>query len=397
MIAFVQRAVGYSLTGDTREQALFLGYGHGANGKSVFLEVLTALLGEYAANASFDTFDAGRRNESTNDLAALKGKRFVTVIESDEDRRLAEARVKAVTGQDLITCRFLYCEPFSYRPQFKLWMAMNHKPVISGTDNGIWRRIKLIPFTQTFEGRADKTLATKLRAELPGILNWALEGLRAWQRDGLGTAAAVDSATKEYRRESDLVTQWLDECTEQDPSATLTTGTAIDSYTAWCKRNGYRAPTARGLGRRLVELGYEAGRTNSRRFYVGLRLVEDDEPAVTSVTFSRGFRESSLRNSDSREISLKSQNNVTNVTELDELAEIALETNEIEGGPLAMAHQSAPQREPREALITYVHRLMRGKYFEAALEVMDDTANLADWTYERMGCHEVLAALQEET
>ena len=198
LIAYIQRAVGYSLTGATSEQKLFLLHGAGANGKSVFLEVLSLLLADYAANTSFDTFDAGRRNEATNDLAALKGKRLVTVIETDEDRRLAEARVKAVTGQDTITCRFLYGEFFSYRPQFKIWLAMNHKPIIRGTDRGIWRRIQLVPFTQNFEGRADTHLRDKLQAELPGILNWALTGLQVWLAHGVGTAAAVARATDEY-------------------------------------------------------------------------------------------------------------------------------------------------------------------------------------------------------
>lgn len=287
LIAFIQRAVGYSLTGDTREQKLFLCFGHGENGKSKFLDVLSHLLGEYAASAPFDTFDAGRRSEATNDLAALKSARLVTVIESDEDRRLAEARVKAVTGQDAISCRFLYGEYFTYRPQFKIWMAMNHKPVITGTDNGIWRRIRLIPFTQSFKDRADLTIGEKLLAELPGILNWALAGLKAWQRDGLGTAKAIDDATNEYRRESDLVSQWLEECTEPNIDGRMPAGDAIDSYAAWCKRNGYRAPTSRSLGRRLSEIGIDLGisviRSNGLRYYIGVRLLEHDS-AVSAVS-----------------------------------------------------------------------------------------------------------------
>ncbi len=276
LIAFIQRAIGYTLTGDTREQTMFLCFGHGANGKSVFLDVLTHLLGDYAASASFDTFDAGRRSEATNDLAALKGKRLVTVIETEEDRRLAEARVKAVTGQDKISCRFLYGEFFEYTPQFKLWFAMNHKPVIQGTDNGIWRRVQLIPFTQSFQAHPDKTLATKLLAELPGILNWALAGLRDWQANGLGTAQAIIDATDEYRRESDLVSQWLEECTERDIDGQMPTSLAITSYMAWCKHNGYRAPSDRVLGRRLRELGYESRKgTGGKRYYLGLVLLDD--------------------------------------------------------------------------------------------------------------------------
>ncbi len=286
LIAYIQRAVGYSLTGDTREQKLFLCYGGGANGKSVFLDVLAALLGDYAATASFDTFDAGHRTDATNDLAALKGARLVTVIETDEDRRLSEARVKSVTGQDPISCRFLYGEFFTYRPTFKLWFAMNHKPGIRGTDRGIWRRVKLIPFTQNFEGREDKRLKEKLLEELPGILNWALVGLRHWQEQGgIGTAQAVETATDEYRIESDLVAQWLGECCDDEAEVHTPASTLYDSYRTWCKSYGYREPTATALGRSLVEKGYPKTRTKRGNVYVGLRLAE---PTDASPSFTVG-------------------------------------------------------------------------------------------------------------
>lgn len=195
VIAFIRRAVGYSLTGDTREDVMFLCHGKGANGKSTFLNVLGKLSGDYAGSTSFNTFDADRRNEASNDLAALRGKRLVTIVETDEDRRLAEARVKAVTGRDPITCRFLFQEYFTYRPTFKIWLAMNHKPNITGTDDGIWRRILLIPFTQSFKDKPNKQLESQLADELPGILNWALAGLQEWAREGLGVPAAVRQAT----------------------------------------------------------------------------------------------------------------------------------------------------------------------------------------------------------
>ncbi len=313
LIAFIQRAVGYSLTGDTREQKLFLCFGHGENGKSVFMELLSHLLGDYAANAAFDTFDAGRRSEATNDLAALKGKRIVTVIETEDDRRLAEARVKAVTGQDKISCRFLYGEFFEYRPQFKIWMAMNHKPVISGTGHSIWRRIRLIPFTQNFENRSDKQLAAKLRDELPGILNWALAGLQAWQRDGLGTAKAIDEATNEYRRESDLVSQWLEECTERDIDGRMPTSAAIESYMAWCKHNGYRAPSDRVLGRRLRELGYEASKgTGGKRFYLGLTLLDETQSGTSGTNYA--FLGNSSQEKPHRDFYPKQSNSATSAT-----------------------------------------------------------------------------------
>lgn len=274
LIRFVQRAIGYSLTGDTSEQKMFLCHGAGANGKSVFLEAISLLLGDYASGTPFATFDADRRNESTNDLAALKGKRFVTVIESDEDRRLAEARVKAVTGQDTVTCRFLYGEFFTYKPTFKLWMAMNHKPIIRGTDRGIWRRIVLIPFTQSFEGREDRELMDDLKSELPGILNWAIEGLQEWRNEGLGTARVIVEATEEYRKESDILGQWFADCCASSPTGRTPAAEAYTSFRDWCRSFGFREPTQTGFARGLIEKGYERVRDMKKRSYGGFILVD---------------------------------------------------------------------------------------------------------------------------
>lgn len=279
LIAYIQRAAGYSLTGDTSEQKVFLCHGGGANGKSVFLKVLAWLLGDYSANATFDTFDAGRRSEATNDLAALKGCRLVTMIETEEDRRLAEAKIKAVTGGDLVTARFLYGEFFSYRPQFKIWLAMNHKPVIKGTDRGIWRRLQLIPFTQSFEGREDRTLAAQLRAELPGILNWALEGLRAWHEQGLGECGAIADATREYQEESDQVGRWLADHTTMgdsktvDPRLRVKVAAAYADYSRWASENGEWALSQTLWGRRLTERGIRRDRLSGSWHYFGFGLL----------------------------------------------------------------------------------------------------------------------------
>jgi P4 family phage/plasmid primase-like protien len=272
LIRYMQRAVGYSLTGETKEEVLFLCYGSGANGKSKFLDVLTHLLGDYAGAASFETFNAGNRNEAGYDLAVLKGKRAVTVIETNEDRYLDEAKVKAVTGQDVISCRFLYGNFFTYRPQFKIWMAMNHKPVIRGTDNGIWRRVHLIPFTQTFKGREDRDLITKLLVELPGILNWALEGLRQWQQLGLGMPEAVKNATEEYRHESDSIGQWIEERTRENPLGLLRASEGYSDYSAWTLERGERPFGQKKWKQSLVERGYKDSRNNKGVHYFGLEL-----------------------------------------------------------------------------------------------------------------------------
>jgi putative DNA primase/helicase len=282
LISWVQRAVGYSLTGDTREQVMFMLFGGGANGKSVFLEIISFLLGDYSANTPFSTFEASKRNEASNDLAALKGKRLVTAIETNEDRRLDEARVKSVTGQDEITARFLFQEFFTFRPAFKIWMAVNHKPIVKGTDRGIWRRIRLVPFTQNFEGqKADRGLTSKLKAELPGILNWALEGLRQWREKGLGFAKAVEGASKEYQKESDLVQQWMDECVTLDANEKTPCADAYASFKEWARERSYPSFSMNSFARNMTDKGFDRKSTGKRRVYVGLKL---DEPPLISLT-----------------------------------------------------------------------------------------------------------------
>lgn len=273
LIAYIQRAVGYSLTGHTHEQKLFLLHGHGANGKSVFLEVLSWLAGDFHAAAGFATFDADTRRDSKNDdLAALKGKRLVCIIETDEDRRLAESRVKAITGGDAISCRFLYGRYFSYRPTFKIWLAVNHKPTIHGTDFGIWRRLVLIPFLATFTGaKMDKKLPAKLRSEGAGILNWAIEGARAWYRDGLGTCTTVEEAVRGYKTESDVIGLWIDQRCLLADNLKAEAGELYGNYRLWAEVNGMRPMTSQAWGRRM---GERTGLEKRRYTYhgIGLRL-----------------------------------------------------------------------------------------------------------------------------
>jgi putative DNA primase/helicase len=272
LIAWIQRAVGNLLTGDTSEQKIFLCFGSGANGKSVFLDVLSHLLGDYAGNCSFATFDAAKRSEATNDLAALKGKRLVTVIETDEDKRLAEARVKSVTGQDVITARFLYGEFFSFKPYFKIWMAMNHKPLIRGSDEGIWRRIVLIPFTENFINKSDPYLVSRLINELPGILNWALEGLREWKQKRLGSARVIDEASNNYRKESDLLQQWLDESVTLGKDLKTPCNDAYQSFVEWSITRGYPRWSSNSFGRAMSEKSFERKSDGRARTYIGFTL-----------------------------------------------------------------------------------------------------------------------------
>ncbi|MDX6611632.1 MAG: putative primase/helicase [Blastocatellia bacterium] len=274
LISYIQRAVGYCLTGETKEQAFFLCHGVGANGKSVFLDVISQMMGDYAGAASFESFDAARRSESSNDLAALKGKRLITIIEADEDRRLAEAKVKAVTGGDPISCRFLYGEYFTYRPTFKIWMAVNHRPIIRGGDRGILRRIHLIPFHQSFEGREDRHLKQKLLAESSGILNWALEGLRLYNSEGLTMPKAVSEATDHYRDEQDSIGQWLNEEAIVSSEAELAAAEGYQRYKTWAETRGEKPFAQKRWSNYLIEKEFEKARRNSGIFYKGLRINE---------------------------------------------------------------------------------------------------------------------------
>ena len=254
LIAFVQRLVGYCLTGDIREHLLAVLHGPGCNGKSTFIGVLKRLLGDYAVTAAFDTFMRQRnRGGPRNDLARLHRARLVTAAESGEGRRLDEATVKEITGGDTIAARFLYGEHFEFIPQFKLVLVTNHCPRVDGDDDAIWRRLRLVPFEQSFEGREDRELGAKLEAELPGILAWAVEGCLAWLRDGIGEAAAVTHATAEYRQDEDLLGAFLAErCVTHGEVATADFREAYEQY---CREVGEQPLGASVLGKRLAKRG----------------------------------------------------------------------------------------------------------------------------------------------
>lgn len=271
LIAFLRRAVGYSLTGDVSERVLFLLHGTGANGKSTLLEIIRALMGDYATRTPTETLmlqrgDSGPRN----DIARLKGARFVSASESDDGRRLAESLVKDLTGGDTITARYLYSELFEYRPEFKLFLATNHKPEIRGTDPAIWDRLRLVPFgVRIPEGERDRHLAAKLRAELPGILAWAVRGCREWQAHGLQSPAEVTRATAQYRADMDDLAGWLAECCTVAPDATAYAQAAVESFNAY---TGQRI-TPKRLARALTERGFTSTRTMAGVRWQGFGLL----------------------------------------------------------------------------------------------------------------------------
>ena len=274
--AFVQRAVGYSLTGDTRERCLFIPYGTGGNGKSTFLEAVRGVLGDYARQADVSTFMLGRTDSGPRpEVVRLSGARFISSVEVEEGRRLAESLVKALTGNDTIAARGLYSNVVEFQPVFKLWLATNHKPTIRGTDNAIWDRIRLIPFTVTIPPeRRDGDLATKLAAELPGILAWALEGCLAWQQEGLVAPNAVRLATSKYREEMDTVRRFLSDRCVKSATATVGASDLYATYKKWAEDGSEKPMTQTLFGTRMAELGYERHQhaTTRRKTYVGVML-----------------------------------------------------------------------------------------------------------------------------
>jgi putative DNA primase/helicase len=274
LIRFVQRAVGYSLTGDTREQCLFILHGGGANGKSTFLEIVLKLVGTHGAITSFSTFLVQQHPGSPrNDVAKLHGARLVKAAESQKQAALDEATVKEVTGGDTISARFLFREFFDFRPQFKIWLTTNHRPTIYGTDDAIWRRIRLIPFNAQFTGKKrDPKLRAKLELELPGILAWAVQGCLEWQRVGLGNAPAVELATLDYRRDSDHFGRFLAERCSDGPREHAAGKELFDAYVQWCAEKGERPESNNNFAKALADRGKQKKRTKKGTVYMGVGL-----------------------------------------------------------------------------------------------------------------------------
>lgn len=273
MIGYLHRFIGYCLTGLTVEQVLLFFYGLGANGKSVLLKIILALLGDYASTAGADLLMVRDRRGATNDLASLRGSRCVAVCEFDDGERLAEATIKTLTGGDRVTCRFLYGEFFEYTPEFKPLLIGNHKPKIRGRDKGIWRRIHLLPFEVTIpEDERDPHLADKLMQELPGILGWAVRGCLEWQRIGLKPPEKVQAAIKEYRHDEDVFQQWIEECCVTDAGCQATPSSLLESFKEF---SGWRNMTSTKFGKTLREAGFEQHRAYSGRFWLGIGLIDE--------------------------------------------------------------------------------------------------------------------------
>jgi len=286
LVAFIQRAVGWSLTGVVKERALFFLYGDtGKNGKTTLVEAIMKLVGVcgessygYGRKVGADTFMKSKNPEDNQRKAAtLAGPRFVCTSEVDEEHRLNEQLIKDITGGDTIEGRRLYQEAFTFKPQFKPWMYGNHKPEIRGTDDAIWSRVRLVPFEVSFKGREDLHLPDRLEAELPGILNWAIQGCLDWQRHGLQPPAKVQAATQAYRDEMDVFGPFVRECCVVHPNAEVWASDLLKAYKAWCLDGGLKEYSQHKLGRYLTAKGYPVDGSSGRikRLGIGLRVRPD--------------------------------------------------------------------------------------------------------------------------
>jgi len=284
LIDFMHRAVGYSLTGITNEQCLFMLQGTGANGKSLFLSTLRTLLGAYAYNAPFSTFELTRRSDVTNDLAALAGRRLVTSSETNEGTRLNEARAKAITGSDDLTARFLYSENFTFRPVAKFFLAVNHLPVVTDDSYGFWRRVRLIRFKRQFTTDADPHLEKKLAKELPGVLAWAIAGCLAWQSRGLEPPESVRLATADYQEKSDVLGDFVAECLLTGETRSIGAAEAFTAYQTWAGSQGMSEREMLTLKSFGTKMGgrFCGKRTAGGKRYFGVGLPGDPVQEVLS-------------------------------------------------------------------------------------------------------------------
>ncbi len=277
LIEWLQKWCGHILTGSTAEQCFLFCYGFGANGKSVLIDTLRFIMGDYAWAIASETLTETKRaaGSASPDLADLIGSRLALTTETEEGVALAESLLKALTGGDTLTARKLYSAPTQFTPQFKIMMSGNHRPLIKGNDEGIWRRVRLLPFTRTFdEGKRDTRLAEKLRAEAPHILAWMVAGCLLWQEQGLADIPqTIREATVEYKEDQDLIGAWLADCCLVSNQKEASSTTLYSSYKFWCEKNGLRNSNSRVFSRRLTERGFTCRKSNSQQLWAGVDVI----------------------------------------------------------------------------------------------------------------------------
>ena len=281
IIDFLRRAAGYAMTGDTSEQCMFFPFGDGANGKSTFLLTLNAVFGDYSRTIDPKILTAKDHDQHSTELCDLDGPRLIITVEVEDGQRMAESLLKRVTGGDSIRARRMRKDPYEFVPHFKLFMAANHKPSIRGTDFGIWRRIRMIPFEYTIsEAEKVSGFGKQLEGELPGILAWCLRGCLEWQSGGgLRPPEVVTQATEEYRREQDGVQRFIDKCCVVDPSYRGEHKTLYGRYKDFRAEEGERfTMTDKAFALELGKKGFVVRPSNNKTWRIGLAIAEQDHP-----------------------------------------------------------------------------------------------------------------------
>ncbi|HDZ20866.1 hypothetical protein LCGC14_1143090 [marine sediment metagenome] len=282
LVTFLRRAIGYSLTGHIDERCMFIPWGSGRNGKTTFLETIATVTGGYAGSLRAETLMVQRWDTIPSDVAALRGKRFVTITEAEENARLNEGLVKQITGGDTVKARFLYRELFEFQPEVKIWFATNHRPTIRGVDRAIWDRIRLIPFVVRIEDPLPRReVDAMFKVELAGILRWAVLGAVQWFKDGLQEPDEVIQATEQYRTDSDILGMFLDDCCALSCDWTTNSRDVFLAYLFWCENEGIDKPLNNlWFGRKMAERpGLKTIKLDRKtRAYGGLRIIEDAAP-----------------------------------------------------------------------------------------------------------------------
>ena len=278
---FLQQWCGYSLTGDTREHALAFLFGLGGNGKSVFVNAVSGIAGDYHTTAAMETFTNSGGSGHPTELAMLRGARLVTASETEEGRAWAEARIKALTGGDRISARFMRQDFFTFLPAFKLMIVGNHMPALRNVDDAARRRFNLVPFTHK-PAKPDRELEAKLRAEWPGILQWMIDGCLDWQDNGLVRPTSVSEATRAYFEAQDVLSQWLaDEC-DIDIGNTYrweTSATLFEAWTRYAKEAGETSGTRKSFADAMKSRHFEVHKgTGGARTFRGIRLKKPPSP-----------------------------------------------------------------------------------------------------------------------
>ncbi len=279
LVRFLQRVVGYSLTGSVKEHALFFFYGTGRNGKGTFLNTLEYLLADYAGVAPIEALIESRNERHPTELAGLMGKRLVIAQEPDSGVGWAESKIKTLTGGDPITARYMRQDFFTFEPQFKLLIAGNHKPAFKNLDVALRARLHLIPFTVTIpRERRDPDLSEKLKEEWPGILRWAVDGAVMYHQEGLNPPGAVLNATNEYFEEEDTFLQWVTDKCETGPNCWDTPSNLFNSWKQYAEAGRYEIGTQKDFRQKLINAGYQQRRDRDARKHLGIKAVSEQQP-----------------------------------------------------------------------------------------------------------------------